>query len=103
MQRDKVTILIVVVTVAAAIFAAEWYFFDYRPRAAEAALNGGYSGAPLPETSVLSGDGDVSAETYDSRDSEIIECEDPEVGKFYTNADSCEEADPPQSAKDDSQ
>jgi len=95
MQRDKVTTLIVVVTLAAGIFAAEWYFFDYRPRVAEAELNAGTPGAVLPETSVLSGDGDVSAETYDSRDSKIIECEDPEVGTFYTNANSCEEADPP--------
>lgn len=92
MQRAHVTILIVVVVVAASLIAAEWYFFDYRPRLIE---EGGHLGRPVPETSVLSGDGDVSAETFSGRGSEIIECEDPEIGTYYSNADNCDEAEPP--------
>ncbi len=83
MQKANVTVLIVVVVVVAALIAAEWYFFDYRPSTIEAQMDGT---APPPEVSELSGD-----------TSEIIECEDPEVGTFYTDADSCEEAEPPKS------
>lgn len=36
---------------------------------------------------------DVSAETPLARTWEIIECHDPEIGTFYTNATACEDAD----------
>jgi hypothetical protein len=87
MHRGSVATLVVAVTVIAGIVAAEYYFFEYRPRAAEAALDGGNYGADLPEVSQLSGDA--------GSDSKIIECQDPEIGTFYTDAASCEEAEPP--------
>lgn len=90
MQRANVVMLIVVVAVVGGLIAAEWYWFDYRVRKAEYELEGV---GPMPEVSDLSGDGRVSAETFEARDSEIIECHDPEVGTFYTDAESCEEAD----------
>jgi len=81
MQKANVTVLVVVVLVIAAIFTAEWYFFDHLPRKAEYELEGA---GPLPEASNLSGD-----------TSSIIECEDPEAGKYYTDAKNCDEAEAP--------
>jgi hypothetical protein len=81
MQKANVTVLIVAAVVVGGLFAAEWYFFDYRPRTMEAQMDGN---APQPEVSELSGD-----------TSRIIECEDPEVGTFYTDAKNCEEAEAP--------
>ncbi len=81
MQRANVSLIIVVVLVIAAIIAAEWYFFDHIPRKAEYEREGV---GPMPEVSNLSGD-----------TSTIIECHDPEVGTYYTDARSCEEAEPP--------
>lgn len=46
----------------------------------------------LPEVRDLGGNGRVSAETFEPRDSGILKCLDPEVGTFYTDAESCEEA-----------
>lgn len=82
--------LVVVVAVVGGLIAAEWYWFDYRAKKAEYELEGI---GPMPEVSDLAGDGDVSAETFEPRDADILECHDPEVGTFYTNAASCEEAD----------
>lgn len=90
-QKANVTVLVLIVAAVAAILVAEWYYFDYRPRQAEAVLNAGTAGAPLPEHSNLAGDPDVSAETSGGREGDIIECKTPELGTFYTNADSCEE------------
>lgn len=91
MHKASVFTLVGVVTVIGAVVAAEYYFFDYRPRAAEASLDNPDYSAGLPETSNLSGDGAVK----------IIECEDPEVGKFFTDAESCEEASPPDEEDDE--
>lgn len=85
MHKASVATLVGVVVVVGALVAAEYYFFEHRPRAAESALENPDYSAGLPETSNLGGDGDTR----------IIECEDPEIGRFYTDADSCEEAEPP--------
>ena len=85
MQKANATVLTVIALVAAGLVAAEWYFFDYRLRVAQAEMDGLAPDFTVPEASNLSGD-----------TSQIIECEDSEGGKFYSNADSCEEAEPPE-------
>ena len=84
-QKANVTVLVVIVLVVVGLVVAEWYFFDYRPRVAQAALDHPQYNSGLPEVSELSGD-----------TSGIIVCEDPDGGKFYTDADSCEDAKPPE-------
>ncbi|HKJ17114.1 MAG TPA: hypothetical protein VJ984_07190 [Xanthomonadales bacterium] len=84
MHKGSVATLVGVVVVIGALVAAEYYFFEHRPRAAEAALGNPDYSAGLPDTSNLAGD-----------DTRIIECEDPDVGKFYTDAENCEDAEPP--------
>lgn len=78
MQKANASLLVIVVAVVAAIFAAEWYFFDHLPRQAEYEAEGV---GPMPEQSNLAGD-----------TSEIVECEDGKGGTFYTNRESCEKA-----------
>jgi hypothetical protein len=91
-QKDKVTILVIVLVVGAGIFGALQYL-DYKQRAAMAEVDGVYVPGNEPEHSDLTGDGRVSAETFDARDTNVIKCYDEKVGTFYTNADNCEEAD----------
>ena len=95
MRKEKVIGVFLVMAVIAALFAAEWYFFDYLPRKAEYELEGI---GPLPEESNLGGAAGDNAETFQDFDSGILVCTDPQRGTVYTDKKTCDDAWPEEPA-----
>lgn len=81
MQKDTATILIASVVLSAAIVGGLWYYNTVY-------LPGHKSRLPSNSADELDFYFDPTART-----NQIIECEDPEIGTFFTNAAACEGAD----------
>ena len=90
MRKDSLVILTMSVLVTAAVFSAAHYASGREERV-EIDAHGKLEPLNLPEWP--EDEPHVSAETPYARTDQIIECHDPKVGKFYTNAAGCEGAD----------
>ena len=90
MRKASTPIIALTLLLLAALLTGTWYLATHSQRNAPEA-----SAAPKKETTwtTLEPRDDVSAETSTHPGGRILECTDPDLGTFYTNAASCAQAD----------
>jgi len=97
MRRDSIIIAVVSVIIAAAIAGSGYYLNAVYTRAMPATKKETTWTTLKPHSDQATGGAttvaDVPAETSQNGNSTIIKCTDPEVGEFWTNAATCEDAD----------
>ncbi len=92
MRRDSVIIFTVALIVTAGVIGSAHLYHKHQVQTAEAAQQGPTD----PATNTAKPPADVGNYAYvpdSTRTSRIIECHDPEIGTFYTNAAECAGAD----------
>lgn len=95
MRKDSFLIRVNTVLVSAAVVAGIWYVANFQPATSvstKEAMGTVLPPHPQPEEEVPPPNGHVSAETPSGRTYQIIECHSPDIGRFWTNAASCDEA-----------
>ena len=93
MRKDSTIIGSVSVLIAAALIGGAYYMTEVREPALEPAKQPTTWQTLTPQSTQPIGNPGVSAETPAGRTNTPIKCHDPEVGEFWTNAATCEDAD----------
>jgi hypothetical protein len=92
MRKDSIAIGGLSLLITAAVVGGAWYLAQQEPKTPPSPEEAAWTTLE-PGAVDASSVPDVAAETSSARGDQILECHDPKVGKFYTNAASCAEAD----------
>jgi hypothetical protein len=93
MRKDTATILIVSVLITALVMGGAYYLRMVSTAAAGNTSANANTKAKANALNSAIGTPDVPAGTPPARGNVIIQCTDPEVGEFFTNAATCDAAD----------